>query len=68
MLDQRTVFEQANSTGSATASMKSNFENAEKAFKDFMRDTYEKTQRELDDLQVKKRAIEELENKVATFV
>jgi hypothetical protein len=48
--------------------MKSNFENAEKAFKDFMRDTYEKTQRELDDLQVKKRAIEELENKVATFV
>lgn len=63
MLDYRTVYEVADSTGSATPTMKSDFENAKKAFDDFMKDTYTKTENELKDLQDKKRVIEEAENR-----
>lgn len=65
MLDKRTVYEVADSTNSATPTMKLDFENAEKAFNDFMRDTYTKTENELTDLQDKKRVIQEAENRVA---
>jgi hypothetical protein len=50
MLDYRTVYEVADSTGSATPTMKSDFETAKKAFDDFMKDTYNKTAKELTDL------------------
>jgi len=50
MLDYRTVYEVADSTGSAIPTMKSDFENAKKAFDDFMKDTYTKTENELRDL------------------
>ena len=45
--------------------MKADFDNAKKAYDDFMRLTYTKTENELLDLQDKKRKVEDAENRAA---
>jgi hypothetical protein len=67
MLDARSVYEQADLTGSATPTMKTDFEKAEKAFNDWKKDTYEKAEKEWHDLRKQGDEIRKAETRVNTI-